>query len=621
MMVYSEAIWKEMQQTYLHLDISTDHARIRLNPQVDRLQSLILCDGRQISSPDIPSTQGSHLLAYELQDYSGRVLESREIRFMVPAPVSQTLTGTSEYFLFEHEKNNTESDASAESDKKTKTEDESLSEQDADTEEDSENEYSGHKENKSEESVEEGRIEIAEPFRHSGAVILASKQMDLKFQKQPENCVLWIEENGEKRIIELNEKEITISLKEDLVRAYLQDDQGNILKKWSILCLDHDENLHADPALNLKEYEQEEDSSLSQEDSSSPQPIEPIPEPVFITSQTEGQQEEPDLNADSQASEDPSPTEIPDEPSEPVEGADSADTPEPALPQEPEEEAVADAQPASSRPDIWAPEQVAPSELDQIRTNTIPIIPPISEKPQIQLVANQKRIDAGKSLYTRDLADLELGLTNGTMQSVEIHSLDTGQFYLSFKEASTSEPSGTFEVIAKYFDLSQQPHQARWTVVGIGEPVAATAAAQGRQVDTVYQVDEQGKLKAQSQSQEQKMQLYRGFEPIEAGTVQSGEELRLYLDKEPGIYEMEINGKKTEVEIRKDELGQPYLPVQPQKGTSTIQLFKNGEEVFSQDIVAHSRSHFWTLTVATAVLVLLIGAGVLFFRRHHQAYA
>lgn len=128
-------------------------------------------------------------------------------------------------------------------------------------------------------------------------------------------------------------------------------------------------------------------------------------------------------------------------------------------------------------------------------------------------------------------------------------------------------------------------------------------------------MDEQGKFTAQSKSQNQKIQLYRKFEPLNNKEIQSGENLRLYLDKEPGNYQVQINGQKTDVDMEKDELGQAYLPIETKTGTNTIQLFKDGQEVFSQEIFTKATSHLNTILIAGASLFVAFMIALFVYKR------
>lgn len=114
---------------------------------------------------------------------------------------------------------------------------------------------------------QEDDYHIAHPFTHSGAVILTKQEMNLKFEQLPEDAALWIEEDGKKRKIELTQDELSISFNTDLVKATLVDAQGNVLRKWSILCLAQEDGSLNDLILEDKEEQQDSQSSSLQEPS------------------------------------------------------------------------------------------------------------------------------------------------------------------------------------------------------------------------------------------------------------------------------------------------------------------------------------------------------------------
>lgn len=446
---------------------------------------------------------------------------------------------------------------------------------------------------------EEDDYQIAKPFTHSGAVILSKQEMNLKFENLPENAVLWIEENGEKRKVELNQNELSIALNEDLVKATIIDDQGKVLRKWSILCLEEEDSIkdlildledHSDSAMSSQQDQSIQEESKQDEDTTQDDSNEASDASELNTS-IESEQQTPaeDVQEQQDIQQDP--------------GIDSTVVQE--VPVE-----------VSPKPDVWSPQQVDPNDMNQIQANVISSNDKKDEEINIKLSANQKIFDSGQKVYIENLANAKLLVNGGTITKTEVISQETKQVYSSLQDAAKAEQSGTFDVIATVLDHNLQEIKANWTVIQVGVSVATSTTTQGKKLDMVYQMDEQGKLQVQSQSYDQTIQLYRKFEPLTNSKIRSGEQLRLYLDKEPGTYQVQINGQKTEATIQKDELGQPYLPIEAKKGTNTIQLYKNGEEVFSQQIFANSSIHFkHYLFVAAGVLIAFAIALTIYKRR------
>lgn len=452
---------------------------------------------------------------------------------------------------------------------------------------------------------EDDDYQIAKPFTHSGAVILTQQEMNLKFEHLPEDAALWIEENGEKRKIELKQNELSIVLNTDLVKAYIVDDTGNVIRKWSILCLEQEDGSMNDLILDHKE---QEDSQLnsSQEDSgkdSSTKPQETSQTESSTSNESSESIKEEQLD---QQDEVKTSQEDPQQVQTPQQELMDKPTVSPQIPEKPTQE-------------VYVPSQVEPYDKSDLQTDKISSVSKGESK--IQLLTNQKTFTPGQKVFTQNLADVQLVVDQGTILNVEVISHETKQVYSSLQEAAKAEQAGTFDIKATVLDPNLQEQQANWTVIQVGGAIATSTTTQGKQVDIVYQMDEQGQLSAKSQSHNQKIQLYRKFEPLNTNTIQSGEQLRLYLDKDPGTYQVQINGTQTDVDMEKDELGQPYLPIEAKKGTNTIKLFKDGQEVFSQEIFANATMHFKPFLITGTAILITFAIALMVYRHRGEVCA
>lgn len=470
--------------------------------------------------------------------------------------------------------------------------------------------------NKTEEQSKEDELgkekeddyQIAEPFSQSGAVILTKQEMNLKFEHLPEDAKLWIEEDGEKRNVELDQNEISIAFNTDLVKAYIVDGKGNVLRKWSILCLEQEDGSINDLILDQEE-QQDSNSSVEQQESLQDS----------TTSQEESSQNDSSLDSSK-----PNEEQQPEQSEEPLTDDPPTSQEEVRPPQQeqpPVQQPQENQDPSQDLPikppiqeEVIRPNQIGPNNNQPSQSHEIPVVN--QEECKIELQSNQKTFASGQKVFAQNLADVKLVADKGTILKVEVISQDTKQTYASLQEAAKSEQSGTFEVKATVLDHNLQEQQANWTVIQVGGTIATSTTTQGKQVDVVYQMDEQGQLSAQRKSHNQTIQLYRKFEPLKDKNIQSGEQLRLYLDKEPGNYQVQINGEPAEAHMEKDELGQPYIPIEAKTGSNTIQLFKDGQELFSQEIFANAQKHFkGYLIAATSVLIAFAIAFAVYKRR------
>lgn len=468
-----------------------------------------------------------------------------------------------------------------------------------------------HSEQDQLEQEREDDYQIAHPFTHSGAVILTKQEMNLKFEQLPKDAALWIEEDGKKRKVELTQDELSISFNTDLVKATLVDAQGNVLRKWSILCLAQEDGSFNDLILEGKEEQQDSQSSSLQEPSELDSSLE-----QQDTSQSEAHMDSSAPNNSDDPLEEPleNPQQSPPEQTNPFPEEGSNDT------QIQQQQAPIESPPSVPQPPIQSPPKQdvvidnsihANNSLTHSNDEVLTVKP---EKCEIKLSVDQKTFMAGQKVFTQNLADVQIVVSKGTILSTEIISHDTKQTYSSFQEAAKAEQSGTFDIKATILNDNLQ-QQAHWTLIQVGNAIATSTTKQGKKVDIVYQMDEQGKFSVQSKSQNQKIQLYRKFEPLNNKEIQSGENLRLYLDKEPGTYQVQINGQKTDVDMEKDELGQAYLPIETKTGTNTIQLFKDGQEVFSQEIFTKATSHLNTILIAGASLFVAFMIALFVYKR------
>ena len=457
---------------------------------------------------------------------------------------------------------------------------------------------------------QEDDYHIAHPFTHSGAVILTKQEMNLKFEQLPEDAALWIEEDGKKRKIELTQDELSISFNTDLVKATLVDAQGNVLRKWSILCLAQEDGSLNDLILEDKEEQQDSQSSSLQEQSELDSSLE-----QQDTSQSGVNMDSSTANESDDPLEEPleNPQQSPPEQSNPFPEEGSNDT-------QIQQEAPIESPPSLSQRPIQAPPKqdvvidIPINSNNSLTHSNDEVLTVKPEECEIKLSVDQKTFTAGQKVFTQNLADVQIVVSKGTLLSTEIISHDTKQTYSSFQDAAKAEQSGTFDIKATILNDNLQ-QQAYWTLIQVGNAIATSTTKQGKKVDVVYQMDEQGKFTAQSKSQNQKIQLYRKFEPLNNKEIQSGENLRLYLDKEPGNYQVQINGQKTDVDMEKDELGQAYLPIETKTGTNTIQLLKDGQEVFSQEIFTKATSHLNTILIAGASLCVAFMIALFVYKR------
>lgn len=482
------------------------------------------------------------------------------------------------------------------------------------TEEDCESSAQDQTEEQSEQDQskqeQEDDYHIAHSFTHSGAVILTKQEMNLKFEQLPEDAALWIEEDGKKRKIELTQDELSISFNTDLVKATLVDAQGNVLRKWSILCLAQEDGSLNDLILEDKEEQQDSQSSSLQEQSELDSSLE-----QQDTSQSGVNMDSSTANESDDPLEEPleNPQQSSPEQSNPFPEEGSNDT-------QIQQEAPIESTPSLSQRPIQAPPKqdvvidIPINSNNSLTHSNDEVLTVKPEECEIKLSVDQKTFTAGQKVFTQNLADVQIVVSKGTLLSTEIISHDTKQTYSSFQDAAKAEQSGTFDIKATILNDNLQ-QQAYWTLIQVGNAIATSTTKQGKKVDVVYQMDEQGKFTAQSKSQNQKIQLYRKFEPLNNKEIQSGENLRLYLDKEPGNYQVQINGQKTDVDMEKDELGQAYLPIETKTGTNTIQLFKDGQEVFSQEIFTKATSHLNTILIAGALLCVAFMIALFVYKR------
>lgn len=484
-----------------------------------------------------------------------------------------------------------------------------------DQEDQSQEESLQDSQNQTEEQIKEDELEkeddyqIAQPFTQSGAVILNKQEMNLKFEHLPEDAKLWIEEDGEKRNVELDQKELSIAFNTDLVKAYIVDGKGNVLRKWSILCLEEEDGSIKDLILeqedsnsSLEQQESLQDSSTSLEENSQNDSSMDSSEP---NGEQQPNEEEQSEESEEPLTEDPLLQEevTPPQPEQPPE-------------QQPQENPNLSQNRPAPQEEVARPNPIVPNRYQPSQSHEIPVVN--QEECKIELQTNQKTFSSGQKVFAQNLADVKLVANKGTILKVEVISQDTKQTYASLQEAAKSEQSGTFEVKATVLDQNLQEQQANWTVIQVGGTIATSTTTQGKQVDVVYQMDEQGQLSAQRKSHNQTIQLYRKFEPLKDKNIQSGEQLRLYLDKEPGNYQVQINGKPAEAQMEKDELGQPYIPIEAKTGSNTIQLFKDGQELFSQEIFANAQKHFKGYLIAAASVLVAFAIAFTVYKRRGQ---
>ncbi len=216
------------------------------------------------------------------------------------------------------------------------------------------------------------------------------------------------------------------------------------------------------------------------------------------------------------------------------------------------------------------------------------------------LKVDKRSIQAGNRLYIKDPSALQVHVDHGSLQALEVRSQASQKVYPDLEEAVAAERNAAFDVKAKIQSEDHQSSTVSWTVIPIGQPVQSELNTRNGQINTVFTLSEEGKIVGHLQDKSSQPILCRGFEPVGDKSLTPGETLRMYVNDQPGTYQIRIDGQDIQTKIEQDELGQNYLSVPVRLGSSRLRVMRDGKTVYASDLNCHNP--FQSLKVVFPVL-------------------
>ena len=62
----------------------------------------------------------------------------------------------------------------------------------------------------------------------------------------------------------------------------------------------------------------------------------------------------------------------------------------------------------------------------------------------------------------------------------------------------------------------------------------------------------------------------------------------MYVNDQPGTYQIRIDGQDIQTKVEQDELGQNYLSVPVRLGSSRLRVMRDGKTVYASDLNCHN---------------------------------
>ena len=237
-----------------------------------------------------------------------------------------------------------------------------------------------------------------------------------------------------------------------------------------------------------------------------------------------------------------------------------------------------------------APQISSSLDLDSKAASSHALMANPARQPSVSatLKVDKRSVQAGNRLYIKDPSALQVHVDHGSLQALEVRSHASQKVYPDLEEAVAAEQNATFDVKAKIQTEDHQSSTVSWTVIPIGNPVQSELNTRSGQLNTVFTLSEEGKIVSHVQDKSSQPVLCRGFEPVGNQALTPGETLRMYVNDQPGTYQIRIDGQDIQTKVEQDELGQNYLSVPVRLGSSRLRVMRDGKTVYASDLNCHN---------------------------------